>query len=310
MHKVLISNIMMLNEKERFDRKIRDIGCIPIWADVKQFLSEKECLGLVGDIDGWLAGDDQITELVLSKAAPKLKIISKWGTGIDSIDLPAAKSLGVKVENSPGAFANAVSEVAIHYMISLSRKLITIHNDIRSGGWPKIQGKELNGSHLGLVGFGAIGKQIAKVSHSLGMEISFYDPFVQGDIINDQMHAKSMQLNDIAKKSDVVCLACNYSQENHHLINHSFFSDMKSDAYLINVARGPIVNEAALIDALQKQKIAGAGLDVFEQEPISHENPLLKMSNVILGSHNANNGISAVEYVHENTLNNLVAALA
>lgn len=307
--RVLVSNIMMLKERERFDREIKQRGYEPVWASPEQFLSEDDCLDLVGDIDGWLAGDDRITRKVLERALPRLRVIAKWGTGVDSIDLKAAADLGVPVLNSPGAFANAVAEAALHYMLSLARHFAIVDRRVREGGWPKPQGRELSGTTLGMIGFGAIGRRIAELGSAFGMNVRFHDPFATEPVELFGRTAHPASLAEIARESDHICLACNYSPQSHHLIGADFLAQVKPTAFVINVARGPLVDEAALVAALQEGRIAGAGLDVFETEPVAKGNPLLDMDNVVLGSHNANNGRGAVEYVHENTLNNLSKVL-
>nr|WP_321454977.1 phosphoglycerate dehydrogenase [uncultured Cohaesibacter sp.] len=309
MKRVLVSNIMMLKEKPRFDTELKAIGYEPVWADVSQFLTEADCLKLVGDIDGWLAGDDKITHKVFEKAGPRLKVIAKWGTGIDSIDREAAKEFDVPVLNSPGAFANTVAEVAIHYMLSLARSLVTIDRSIRRNEWPKFQGIELGSAKVGVIGFGAIGRRIGQLSSCFGSEVHFYDPMVKEVISFNGKDMTPSSLDDIAQNSDFVCLACNYSQESHHMIGAEFLEKMKPSAFLVNVARGPLVDETALVAALEAKKIAGAGLDVFEQEPLPADSKFRSMENVVLGSHNANNSLTAVEYVHANTLKNLQSIL-
>ncbi|WP_298982866.1 phosphoglycerate dehydrogenase [uncultured Roseibium sp.] len=305
MKKVLVSNIMMLKEKDRFDKAIRDLEYDPVWAAPDQFLSEQECLDLVGEIDGWLAGDDRITASVLEAALPRLKVIAKWGTGIDSIDLEAAKRLGVEVKNSPAAFANAVAEVAIHYMLSLSRNLVEIDRAVRTGAWPKPQGIELTGRTLGMIGFGAIGQRIAELTTAFGMDVIFFDPFQKDakQLLGKDAHPVS--LDEIAERADIICLACSYNTDNHHIVNDEFLHKVRPSTMIVNVARGPLVDQAALVSALKGKRIAGAGLDVFETEPLDKNDALTTFENVVLGSHNANNGRAAVEYVHQNTLNNL-----
>lgn len=301
--RVLVSNVMMLNERARFDRAIRAMGCDPVWApdlaDYRQFLDERQCLELVEGIDGWLAGDDQITRSVLEKAIPRLKVIAKWGTGLDSIDSAVAAELGVQVFNAPGAFADAVGEVAIGLMLMLTRHLGAIDRSIRAGGWPKPQGVELRGSTLGIVGFGAIGSRIGQFASAFGMDVIYSDPIKSGSIAPD----------DLASKVDILCLACALTPENRHMVDEKFLGRMKSSAFLVNVARGGLIDEAALIGALKRGDLAGAALDVFEEEPLSFENPLRQMENVVLSSHNANNGWRAVEHVHQTTLDNLARGL-
>ena len=301
--KVLVSNVVMVNERARFDRVLREIGCEPVWAPdltpYGQFLSEAQCLSLVGDIDGWLAGDDRISRDVLQAALPRLKVIAKWGTGLDSIDCSAAADLGVPVLNSAGAFADAVAEVAIGLILNVTRHLAAIDREIRAGHWPKPQGVELRGSTLGMIGMGAIGSRIAELARAFGMNLIYHDPGVQGSIAS----------LELAAKADIVCLACALTASNRHLVNAEFLGAMKPAAILINVARGPVVDEAALVAALAEGTIGGAGLDVFEEEPLTLHNPLRDFSNVVLSSHNANNGFRAVEAVHANTLNNLKSGL-
>jgi D-3-phosphoglycerate dehydrogenase len=298
--RVLVSNLMMLNEKSRFDAELKQLGYAPIWAEVRQFLDEAACVQLVGEIDGWLAGDDQITRTVLEAALPRLKVIAKWGTGTDSIDKEAARDLGVPVLNSPGAFADAVAECAIGMTLMLTRHLRNIDRDIRAGAWPKPQGMELRGATLGMIGYGAIGGRIAELGRAFGMEVVFHDPVIEG----------SQSPKKVAAQADVLCLACALTSENHHLVNAELLATMKPTALLVNVARGPLVDEDALVDALVNCRIAGAALDVFDQEPLPTGSLLRGMDNVVLSSHNANNGWRAVEAVHANTLKNLQVVLS
>ncbi|MEQ9241982.1 phosphoglycerate dehydrogenase [Roseovarius indicus] len=285
----------MIKERDRFDKEIRDRGYEPIWVDVEQFLAEDRCLELVGDIDGWLAGDDQITRAVLEKALPRLKVIAKWGTGIDSIDSASAKQLGVPVLNAPGAFADAVAEVAIGLILMVTRHLGRIDREIRTGGWPKPQGLELKNSTLGMIGYGAIGRRIGELGAAFGMNVRFSDPFVDG----------SESVAEVARAADVLCLACALTPENHHLVNADLLKTMKPGAIVANVARGPLVDTQALVEALQSGHLGGAALDVFEDEPLPADHPLLGFDNVVVSSHNANNGRGAVEAVHARTLSNL-----
>ena len=309
MARVLVSNIMMLSERPRFDAEVRALGYEPVWAEPRQFLSEAECLGLVGDIDGWLAGDDRITRDVLAKALPRLKVVSKWGTGLDSIDLEAAKELGVPVLNSPGAFSTAVAEVALGYMLTLARDLGRIDRAVRRGEWPKPRGRELSGCTVGLVGFGAIGRQIGTLSAALGMRVLFSDPASSGIVDLGTSEARAVPLRELASESDFVCVACSLDEGSRALIDAGFLEAMRPSAYLVNVARGQVVDQAALVTALHNGAIAGAALDVYETEPLPSTSPLCSMENVVLGSHNANNAIGAVEAVHRNTLENLVRHL-
>lgn len=308
MTRVLVSNLMMLKERERFEQEITSRGWEPWFADVEQFLSEAQCLELAGQFDVWLAGDDAITRKVLEACLPRLMGISKWGTGIDSIDLAAAAELGVPVLNTPGAFSEAVSEVALGYMLMLTRYLLTVDQGVRAGNWPKPKGLGLFGRRCGVIGYGAIGQGIARRARGCGMEILAHDPPMAA--ASAAVGVTFMELDELLAEADVICLACNLTADNHHLINRERLRLMKSDAVLVNVGRGPLIDEAALTEALSEGWIAGAGLDVFEMEPLPMSSKLRELPNVVLGSHNANNLHSAVEYVHTNTLNNVDKILA
>jgi phosphoglycerate dehydrogenase-like enzyme len=310
---VLVTNLMMLKERARFEAEICAQGWQPFFADVNQYLSEEQCLAYGGKFDAWLAGDDCITRRVLEAFLPRLKGISKWGTGLDSIDLVAARELDVPVFNTPGAFSEAVAEVAVGYMLMLSRHLLAVDQEVRAGGWPKPYGLGLFGRQCGIIGFGAIGQGIGRRVKGCSMSIIAYDPPLKArgglteGVLKD---VPFVDLDQLIAESDVVCLACNLTAENRHIINADRLKAMKKDAILINVGRGPLVDEAALSAALVAGSIAGAGLDVFEVEPLPPDSPLRTLPNVVLGSHNANNLHSAVEYVHANTMNNLARILA
>jgi D-3-phosphoglycerate dehydrogenase len=310
---VLVSNIMMINERPRFEAAIVAAGWVPVFADVDQFLSEAQCLQYAGQFDGWLAGDDRITRDVLAAFLPRLKGIAKWGTGLDSIDLAAARELGIPVLNTPAAFSEAVAEVAVGYMLMLTRYLLEIDRAVRRGDWPKPRGLGLYGRVCGLIGFGAIGQGIARRAKGCGMSILAYDPPLQakGGLTEGPLADTAfVDLDRLVTESDVVCLACNLTAENRHIISEKQLKAMKRESILVNVGRGPLVDEVALAAALAAGEIAGAGLDVFEVEPLPADSPLRTLPNVVLGSHNANNLNSAVEYVHANTMNNLAKILA
>ncbi|MBT4922852.1 MAG: phosphoglycerate dehydrogenase [Rickettsiales bacterium] len=303
--RILVSNIMMLKERERFQAILESHDLEPIFPKVGQFLSEAELLGYAGNIDAMLAGDDHITRHFLEKAVPRLKVISKWGTGIDSIDLSAAKELGIKVCNSPAAFSDAVADVALGYIIDLYRSISLIDRQVRSGAWPKPTGFVLRGKTLGMIGFGAIGRAIAERAKAFGMDVVYFD-VKQGDAMQGASFVKT---EEVFKQSDVICLACNLTADNHHLIDSKAISLMKNDVKIVNVARGPLIKEVDLIAALEQESIGGVALDVFEDEPICQSSGLLKFNNTIFGSHNANNAFEANEYVHQNTINNLLDGL-
>lgn len=299
--RVLVSNIMMLNERERFDAALREKGVEPVWPVVNQFMDESQCLEFAGAVDGWLAGDDKITRAVLEASLPRLKVISKWGTGIDSIDLTAAKELGVPVCNSPGAFRDAVSEYAIGILLSASRRIALTDRSIRAGKWPKGRYIGLAGGTMGVIGYGAIGQGVGQRARGLGMSVIAHDPFMKEAPDGSEL----VSFETLLERADVICLCCNLTADNYHLLNAEAFAAMRDNVMIVNVARGGIIDEMALVDALASGKVSAAALDVFEQEPVPLDHPLLGFDNVVVSSHNANSTVQAIEVVHQNTLANL-----
>lgn len=299
--KVLVSNIMMINERERFDTLLRERNLEPIWPQVNQFMGEAQCLSLVGQFDGWLAGDDQVTEAVLKACLPRLKVISKWGTGIDSIDLVAAKRLGIPVCNSPGAFREAVSEYAFGLLLGATRRLACTDRMVRQGIWPKGRFPGLAGKTMGVVGYGAIGQGVGQRARGFGMSVIAHDPY----LAKTPDETPLATFDEILAEADVITLCCNLTAENRHLINSESLTKARDGVIICNVARGGLIDERALVDALRLGKVGAAALDVFEVEPLPMDHPLLEFDNVSLSSHNANSTIEAIEYVHRNTLDNL-----
>ncbi len=268
---------------------------------VKEKMSEEELLRYIGDVDGILCGDDKITENVLAHAL-RLKVISKWGTGIDSIDQIAAAQKGIPVKNTVNAFTEPVADLVFNYMLCLARGTIELNEKMHQGIWEKRVGTALGESVLGIVGMGNIGKAVAKRAEAFGMKVLCND-------IKEIPGFKITPLNQILEEADFVTLHCDLNPTSRHLINKDNLSFMKPTAFIINTSRGPVIEQNALIEALLNKRIAGAGLDVFEEEPLSGDNPLKKMSNVILSPHNANAGRAAWKFVHENTIKNAIEEL-
>ena len=299
MKKILVSNLMMLKEKKRFSKEISDRGFEAVFPRVSQCLTEDEALKYAGKIDGWLAGDDMISHDVLKEFHPRLKVISKWGSGIDSIDLKAAKSFKIPILNSPGAFSDAVGEVAVGYLLNLSRNISLTDRLVRSGQWPKISSSGVINKNIGILGFGSIGKEIVSRCKSLKANVFFYDPLIKKSSFK---YAKRIAFKDLLRKSDYLILACDLNESNHHIINKNTISFMKKGSSIINVSRGKLICEKDLIQALKVKHIGSAALDVYEEEPLSKNSKLMNFKNVILGSHNANNLDFVTEIVHQKIL--------
>jgi D-3-phosphoglycerate dehydrogenase len=276
--------------------------------DVCERLSEGELLTLVPTINGVICGDDEFSERVL-QAAVHLKVISKWGTGIDSIDIAAAARLGILVCNTPDAFTDCVADSTLGYILNFARKLFLMDQDIRSGKWIKRDAITLRECTLGVIGVGNIGKAVVRRAVAFGMTVIGYDPLSMPKSFLTETGLKLVSLPELLKASDFVTLHCNLNPTSYHLIDLPQLELMKSTAYLINTSRGSVVNEPALAGALRSGQIAGAALDVFENEPLPPNSPLRELNNCLLAPHNSNSGFAAKERVHELTVQNLLAGL-
>jgi D-3-phosphoglycerate dehydrogenase len=275
---------------------------------VEERFEEEELLQWIADIDGVIAGDDRFTERVL-KSAPLLKVISKWGPGIDSFDLDACKTLGIAVRNTPNAFSEPVADSVLGYVLCFARNLPWMHQAMHKGIWEKIPGRALRECVLGVIGVGNVGKTVVRRAVVHGMRVLGNDIVeMPADVLAEtgiEMVSKERLLNH----SDFVSINCDLNPTSYHMMDDTRFAQMRSTAIIINTARGPVIDEAALIRALQNRRIAGAALDVFEEEPLPEDSPLREMDNVLLAPHNANSSPEAWERVHQNTIRNLIEEL-
>jgi len=309
---VLVSAPYMIPIIDRYRALLGNYGIELVLAPVEERLNESELLAFAGKFDGTLCGDDQYTLRVLEACAPRLKVISKWGTGIDSIDQQAAARLGVMVGRTPNAFTLPVSDTVFGYMLAFARCQPTMDRAMKQGIWKKIPGRALSECTLGVIGVGNIGKTVLRRARAFGMHLLGNDiidiAMGQPEFIREN-EVEMTGLEDLLRRSDFVSLHCDLNPTSYHLINRQTLAWMKPSAYLINTARGPIVDEPALVEAVQNGSLAGAGFDVYEVEPLPKDSPLLKMDNVLLAPHNANSSPAAWERVHRNTIRNLLIGL-
>lgn len=306
--KVMVSSPYMRPVIGRLKRVFDVNGIELVLPPVRERLSEEELLPWVKDVDGVICGDDHFTERVL-KSAPHLKVISKWGTGIDSIDIEACEALGIKLFNTLGAFTEPVADTVLGYVLCFARRIFWLAGDMQLGKWEKRQCISLRESTLGIIGVGNIGKAVARRSAAFGMRLLGNDVAeVSPEFIKD-VGIRMVSLDELLSESDFVSVNCDLNPTSLHLLGEREFSLMKPTAYVINTARGPIIDEKALIKALKEGGIAGAALDVFEEEPLPEDSPLRRMSNMLLAPHNANSSPVAWERVHKQTINNLLKAL-
>jgi len=307
-YKVLISAPYLQPFIERFRPFFESNDVEIVVPIVNERLEEDDLLKYVGDIDGIISGDDRITPKVLD-SAPKLKVISKWGTGIDSLNKPECDKRGVQIRNTVNAFTIPVSDTVLGYILNYARNISSMTNAMKGGEWKKIDGKALHECTLGVIGVGNVGESVLRKAKAFSMHLLGTDlKKIPTDLVIE-LGLEEVSLDDLLKKSDFVSVNCDLNSTSYHLLDDHKFSLMKSNAVVINTARGPIIDEKALTKALQENKIYGAALDVFEEEPLPLDSPLMKMSTVMLAPHNSNSSPHAWEYVHISTINNLMDSL-
>ena len=306
---LLLTAPYMIPFQQRFRPIFEHYGLEVIVPMVNERMEEEELLPYAGQIDGTICGDDRYTERVLKCFMPRLKVISKWGTGIDSIDREAAARLGIQVRNTPNAFTLPVADSVLGYILTFARRLPWMDRAVKSGVWQKIPGRSLSECTLGVIGVGNIGKAVLRRARGFGMKLLGNDivPVAPDFILENGVEMTTLE--DLMRRADFISVNCDLNATSYHIINAASLSYCQPQAVIINTARGPLVQEAALVEALQAGKIAGAAMDVFEHEPISMDNPLCKMDNVLLAPHNANSSPSAWERVHWNTIRNLIDGL-
>ncbi|WP_123025551.1 phosphoglycerate dehydrogenase [Mycolicibacterium stellerae] len=304
---ILVTCRQMQVELPRYRERIENLGydvVAPELAGRQQFTAS-ELLDYSHRLVGIIAGDDELNREFFDGAA-KLKTVIRWGIGMDSVDHDAARQHGVTVRNTPGVFSHEVADSAFGYILNLVRGYIDVDAAVRRGEWPKLEGITLAGARLGIVGFGAIGREVAKRGQGFGMDVVAFDPYVDGASADVSI----VDIDQLLKTSRFIVLACPLTPETFHLINAERLALARSDAYLINVARGPVVLEADLIGALKSGRLAGAALDVFEVEPLPLDSEFRTLPNVVLGAHNASNTREGVVRASNAAVDFLIEELA
>lgn len=251
-----------------------------------------------------IAGDDPLTSRVL-REAKRMRIISKWGVGTDGIDHDAARRAGIQVTNTPGVFGEEVADVALGYVVMLSRQLHRIHDSVRSGGWLKHEGRTLAGNTLGIAGLGTIGEAVARRAAAFGLNVIAHDVARTSQPVGIEF----VDRRELFRRSDVLVLCCPLTAGTRHIVNHRSLALMPRRSYLVNVARGPLVDEAALVEALASGHLAAAALDVFEEEPLPQSSALRTFDQCVFGSHNGSNTTEAVMRASTLAVANLVDGL-
>lgn len=306
-YRVLVSCPLIQGSMQEYDEQLAAHDITYDVVETDQQLNEDELLEIIGKYHGVIAGDDEFTREVL-ESADRLEVISKWGIGTDDINHGAAEEFGIDVFNTPGVFNGEVSDVVIGYAIMLTRQLHHIDRSVRDGKWVCPRGTSLADKTFGVVGVGNIGSAVARRAHAHGMDVLGND--VQP--IPDDLRAIGVRKVDkqtLFEESDLVSLNCVLNEATRGMVGEDELRRLGEEGYIINTARGGLIQDLVLIRALQEGNIAGAALDVFAEEPLSESSPLTEMDNVILGSHNAQNTSEAVSRVNDRAIENLVEVL-
>jgi glyoxylate reductase len=289
--------------KQRFDAEV--------WTEYapppKQIIINK-----VKEVDALVSFLSDKIDSEVFNAAPKLKIVSQLAVGFDNIDIAEATKRGIYVTNTPEVLTDTTADFAWALLMAVARRVVEADKYVRTGQWKvgwhpsMLQGRDVYGATIGVVGAGRIGYAVAKRAKGFDMKILYYDVIPRPEMERD-FGAKRVDLDTVFKESDFVSIHVPLMKETHHLVNADRLKLMKTTAYLINNSRGPVVDEKALYEALKTGKIAGAGLDVFEQEPTPFDNPLLKLDNVIVAPHISSASFETRSKMAEMVAENLVA---
>ncbi|OIJ08198.1 hydroxyacid dehydrogenase [Anaerobacillus arseniciselenatis] len=275
-----------------------------------QCKTDKEIIEAAKEADALLNQYATISRNVIEKL-PNLKVISRYGVGVNTIDIDAATENGVMVGNVTDYCMDEVSDHAFALIMACARKVVQLNNEVKAGKWDfKVSAPiyRLPGRVLGLVGLGRIPQTLAKKAQAFGIKVVAYDPFVPVEVAKD-LNVELVQLNELCERSDFVSVHAPLVEATRGMISDEQFKLMKKEAFIINTARGPVIDEKALIRALEAGEIAGAGLDVTEVEPIQEDNPLLEMDNVIINPHAAWYSEEAQLELKRKTAQNIADAL-
>ena len=292
--KVLVTCPPMLSMIDSFRHLFDAHGAELTTPGVVQTLTEEELMDLLPQHDGWIIGDDPATREVLECGRNgSLRAAVKWGVGVDNVDFSACEELGIKIAHTPNMFGAEVADVALGYVIGLARHTFEIDRGVRSGEWPKFQGISLAGRTAAILGLGDIGSNLARRLNVLGMRVIAYDP--QSPSLNGLEDVDLVSWPQKLEEADLIIVTCSLSSSSRHMLNESTLSLAKPGVRIVNVSRGGIIDETALVAALQSGQVYSAALDVFEEEPLPADSLLLEHSRCIFGTHNGSNTRDAVE---------------
>ena len=272
-------------------------------------LPESRMLELVGEIDAFICGDDEITKAVVDRALPRLKVISKYGIGLDKIDVDYVTEKGIPLTFCPGVNHTTVAEHTFALLLALSRQLITEANHCASGEWVRLTGHEIMGKTISIIGLGRIGKEVAIRAKAFGMNAIGFDLYWDEKFAQKYEVKRCDNIEEALNNGDVISLHVNLTDETRDLINKERISKMRDGVIILNCARGEIVNSNDLAEALQTDKVGGYGADVLDQEPPPADHPILKAKNTVITPHIGSRTYESVQRQAGMAAQNLILAL-
>ncbi len=281
--KVMVTTKLFAIDSDEPIRILEEAGCEVAMSPFRYPIKQGELATVIKGVDGLIVGGDVVDRAAID-AADKLKVICMHGIGLDLIDVEYARPKGIVVENLPGINADAVAELALGLLIALARNFVEADRQFREGHWRRQMGSELIGKTVGIVGLGAIGKALARKAGCLGMNVIAYNRS-RDEAFAAEHGVRYAEMDELMERSDFISLHVPHSPETHYIIDTARIALMKKSAYLINTSRGGLIDEGALYNALKEGRIAGAALDVFENEPIVGGSPFAELRNCILTPH-------------------------
>lgn len=288
-------------ENEKARRLLESFADEIVYNTFGRPLTEDEVIKMSEGCDGYIAGLDSITKKAIEMMPSSMRVISRYGAGVDRVDLEAATQKGIIVTNTPGANSDAVADLAFALLLSTARKIPALDKKVRAKEWPRSQGIEVFNKTIGIIGMGSIGKAVARRAKGFSMSIMAYDPYIDKDY-TEKNGITACELDELLSKSDFISLHLPYMESTHHIIDKRAIDLLKPGAIIVNTARGGLIDEEAAYLALRIGKLGGLGLDAFEKEP-PEDSPLFELDNVVvtphIGAHTAeaviNMGMMAVK---------------
>lgn len=269
-------------------------------------LPEKRMLELAGGFDAFLCGDDAITKAVIEKSLPRLKVISKYGIGLDKIDLEFASAKKLPVLNTPGVNHTTVAEHTFGLLICIAKRLIEVCGAARKGEWKRVTGHEVMGKTMGIIGLGRIGKEVAVRARAFAMPVIAFDPYWDDAFAKAHEVTRCASMDEVLTKANVISLHCFLDEKTRDMINARTIAEMQDGAIVLNCARGELVNTADMVAALKSGKIGGYGADVLDEEPPKPDHPLLTAPNCVISSHIGSRTYESVERQAMRATKNLI----